>query len=57
VYGLLYQEKEDPEGARERFVAALAICEQLGEGLYRQHIEAALAGLASDADPHTAQKG
>jgi hypothetical protein len=30
------------------------ICERLGEGLYRPHIEQAFAGLAVDAEPHSA---
>jgi hypothetical protein len=45
VYGLLYQEKEDPERARERFIEALAICVTLGERLYRPHIERNLSDL------------
>ncbi|HKS69911.1 MAG TPA: tetratricopeptide repeat protein, partial [Ktedonobacterales bacterium] len=45
VYGLLHTETGEPERARERFAAALALCERLGEGLYRPLIERALAGL------------
>jgi hypothetical protein len=49
--------KGEPEQAREKYQQALAICDQLGEGLYRPNIEQELAGLAADADSHTAQKG
>jgi tetratricopeptide (TPR) repeat protein/transcriptional regulator with XRE-family HTH domain len=45
VYGLLLAADGEPERARERFTAALALCDQLGEGLYRPHIERGLAGL------------
>jgi hypothetical protein len=45
VYGQLYAAKRQPERASERFQAALAICERLVEGLYRPHIERALAVL------------
>jgi predicted negative regulator of RcsB-dependent stress response len=57
VYGHVHAAKGEPEQAREKYEQALAIFEQLGEGLYRPHIEAALAALADDADPHTAEKG
>lgn len=43
VYGQLHTAKGEPERAREKYEAALAICERLGEGLYRPHIERALA--------------
>jgi tetratricopeptide (TPR) repeat protein len=49
VYGQLHAAKGEPERARERYQAALAICERLGEGLYRPHIEHAVAAL--DAPP------
>jgi hypothetical protein len=39
VYGQLEMERGDPRAAREHFTAALAICDQLGEGLYRPRIE------------------
>jgi len=44
VYGQLHAAKGESEQARERYEQALAICDRLGEGLYRPHIEAALAG-------------
>jgi tetratricopeptide (TPR) repeat protein len=45
VYGQLHAARGEPEQAREQYEQALAICERLGEGLYRPHIEAALAEL------------
>ncbi len=42
VYGQLHAVKGEREQAREKYQAALAICERLGEGLYRPHIELAL---------------
>jgi Tetratricopeptide repeat len=45
VYGQLHAAKGESERARERYQAALAICERLGEGLYRKHIERDLAAL------------
>jgi tetratricopeptide (TPR) repeat protein len=39
IYGRLEVARGDPAAARERFTAALAICDQLGEGLYAKHIE------------------
>jgi transcriptional regulator with XRE-family HTH domain/tetratricopeptide (TPR) repeat protein len=39
VYGQLEAARGDPGAARERFEQALAICNRLGEGLYRPHIE------------------
>ncbi len=45
VYGQLHAAKGEPERAREKYLAALAICERLGEGLYRPHIERALTEL------------
>jgi hypothetical protein len=47
VYGRLEAAHGDPATARERFIQALAICERLGEGLYRPHIERALAEVDS----------
>jgi transcriptional regulator with XRE-family HTH domain/tetratricopeptide (TPR) repeat protein len=44
VYGQLYAAQRQSEQASEKYQAALAICERLGEGLYRPHIERALAG-------------
>jgi tetratricopeptide (TPR) repeat protein len=44
-YGQMHAAKGEPERARERFEAALAICARLGEGLYRPHIEHALAAI------------
>jgi tetratricopeptide (TPR) repeat protein/transcriptional regulator with XRE-family HTH domain len=46
VYGLLYQQKEDPERARERFAEALTICRRLGERLYAAQVERAIEWLA-----------
>jgi tetratricopeptide (TPR) repeat protein len=43
VYGQLHAAKGEQEQAREQYEAALAICDRLGEGLYRPHIEQALA--------------
>jgi tetratricopeptide (TPR) repeat protein len=42
INGQLHQAKGEPEQAREHYIAALAICERLGEGLYRPSIERAL---------------
>jgi tetratricopeptide (TPR) repeat protein len=46
VYGRLEAARGTPKAARERFAQALAICDRLGEGLYRPHIERDLRGLA-----------
>jgi tetratricopeptide (TPR) repeat protein len=46
VYGRLEAARGDPVAATERFTQALAICDRLGEGLYRKHIERDLAALA-----------
>jgi tetratricopeptide (TPR) repeat protein len=45
VAGQVYTTKGELERAREKYQAALAICERLGEGLYRPHIESASAAL------------
>ncbi len=45
VYGLLHTAKGEPEPARARLKAALAICGWLGERLYAERIEEALARL------------
>jgi transcriptional regulator with XRE-family HTH domain/tetratricopeptide (TPR) repeat protein len=45
VYGQLHAARSEPEQAREQYRTALAICARLGEGLYRPHIERALADL------------
>src|SRR5262249_25753448 len=42
VYGQLDAARGEPEQAQKRFIAALTICDQLGEGLYRPHIERTL---------------
>jgi tetratricopeptide (TPR) repeat protein len=55
VYGQLHTATGEPNQARKKYEQALAICDHQGEGLYRPHVEAALAGLATDADPLTAQ--
>jgi tetratricopeptide (TPR) repeat protein len=54
VYGQLYTAKGEPEQAREKYEQALVICDRLGEGLYRPHIEQALAGLSADLAPDAA---
>jgi len=46
VYGQLHTAKGELEQAREKYQAALAICDWLGEGLYRPHIERDLRRLA-----------
>jgi tetratricopeptide (TPR) repeat protein/transcriptional regulator with XRE-family HTH domain len=48
VAGLLHRTEGEPELARACFEQALAICDQLGEGLYRPHIYRALAELPSE---------
>jgi predicted ATPase/transcriptional regulator with XRE-family HTH domain len=48
VYGRLEAARDDPAAAHTRFEEALAICHRLGEGLYRPHIERALAGLKDE---------
>jgi hypothetical protein len=45
VYGQLHVAKGEPRQVCEKYRAALAICERLGEGLYRPHMEHALANL------------
>jgi tetratricopeptide (TPR) repeat protein len=45
VYGLLHQQRGEPELARECWQTALTICQRLGERLYAQHIEQVLAHL------------
>jgi tetratricopeptide (TPR) repeat protein len=47
VYGQLHSANGEPEQAREKYQAALAICVRLGEGLYRPHIELALANVGA----------
>jgi tetratricopeptide (TPR) repeat protein len=44
-YGRLFIAQGNPGRAREQYEQALAICERLGEGLYRPHIARALAEL------------
>jgi transcriptional regulator with XRE-family HTH domain len=51
VYGRLEVARGDPAAARERFTAALTICDRLGEGLYRTHIAHDLAALQSPTGP------
>lgn len=51
VYGQLHAAKGETELAREKYQAALAICERLGEGLYRPHIEQALQLARGSIDP------
>jgi hypothetical protein len=45
AYGRLEVARGDSAAARDRFAQALAICDQLGEGIYRQQIERDLASL------------
>jgi transcriptional regulator with XRE-family HTH domain/tetratricopeptide (TPR) repeat protein len=45
VYGRMEAARGDPPAARECFEQALAICDRLGEGLYRPYIERDLAAL------------
>jgi transcriptional regulator with XRE-family HTH domain/tetratricopeptide (TPR) repeat protein len=45
VYGQLHAAGGESKRARERYEAAISICERLGEALYRPHIERALAAL------------
>jgi hypothetical protein len=45
VYGRLEAARGDSAAARKRFEAALAICDRLGEGMYRAPIERDLLAL------------
>jgi len=45
VCGQLHGAKHEPQQAREKYTRALSICDELGEGLYRPHIEQALTQL------------
>ena len=45
VYGLLHTRKGEPEQACAQLEAALSICARLGERLYAEHAERALAEL------------
>ncbi len=45
VYGQLHLAQGEPERARERFTAALAILNRLGERFYAEHVERALAEI------------
>jgi tetratricopeptide (TPR) repeat protein/transcriptional regulator with XRE-family HTH domain len=47
VYGLFYTARGKSQSARERLEAALVICARLGERLYAQRIERALATIFS----------
>jgi tetratricopeptide (TPR) repeat protein/transcriptional regulator with XRE-family HTH domain len=51
VYGQLYAARDEPERARERFAQALAILNRLGERLYAEQIERALAESLPDKRP------
>jgi tetratricopeptide (TPR) repeat protein len=46
AYGLLRVQQGQAQQSHERFTAALVICASLGERLYAEHIERALAGRA-----------
>ena len=50
VYGLLQRRRGKPGQARERLTAALAILHRLGERLYAQQVERALADLEGAGD-------
>jgi tetratricopeptide (TPR) repeat protein/transcriptional regulator with XRE-family HTH domain len=50
VYGLLHAAHVEPDQARERLEAALAICARLGERLYAAHVERAIAELPVRAE-------
>jgi tetratricopeptide (TPR) repeat protein/transcriptional regulator with XRE-family HTH domain len=52
VYGQLHRAMGEPQQACEKYEQALLICDRLGERLYRNYIEHALAGLAADGVPH-----
>jgi tetratricopeptide (TPR) repeat protein/transcriptional regulator with XRE-family HTH domain len=45
VYGQFHMARSEPNLAREQYIAALAICERLGESLYRPHVEQAIVQL------------
>jgi len=47
IYVRMEAARGDPAVARKRFERTLAICDQLGEGLYRRHIERDLGDLKS----------
>jgi hypothetical protein len=51
VYGRLEAERGDPAAAREHFAQALAICDRLGEGLYRTYIKGDLTSLQAHRGP------
>lgn len=46
AYGQIHAAQREPERAREQLEAALAILTRLGERLYAEHVERALAALA-----------
>jgi hypothetical protein len=50
-YGQLYAAKGESEPAREQYRAALAILDRLGERLYAEHVERALAELDASGAP------
>jgi tetratricopeptide (TPR) repeat protein/transcriptional regulator with XRE-family HTH domain len=54
-YGQLHREMGEPELARERLEAALAILHRLGERLYAEHVERAL-GLGPSTGATTASR-
>jgi tetratricopeptide (TPR) repeat protein/transcriptional regulator with XRE-family HTH domain len=47
VYGQLEAARGDPTAARRRFEEGLAICDRLGEGLYRRYITRELSTLSN----------
>ena len=49
AYGRLEAARGEPAAARTRFEQALLICDRLGEGLYRTHIDRDLRRLAQQA--------
>jgi len=47
MFGLLHARTEEYDNARATFQAALGICDQLGERMYRPCVERALAALGA----------
>ncbi|HEX6818444.1 MAG TPA: tetratricopeptide repeat protein, partial [Ktedonobacterales bacterium] len=50
VYGQLLASKGETQGARAQYEAALTICDQLGERLYAEHVERAIAALPASSE-------
>jgi tetratricopeptide (TPR) repeat protein len=47
IHGQFYVAKREPQQAREKYEAALAICDRLGGGMYRTHIWRELSELTN----------